>query len=202
MSSSDAIFRWIALACLAGSLAISTWYRLRARRTGETIARRREPALLVAGRLLVALPLFAGIFVYLIHPPWMDWAAVPLPRWARWAGSALGALAVPGAFWVFCSLGGNVSETVLIKKSHELVRHGPYRWVRHPLYADGIVLVASIGLIASNGFILFFAAITLAGILLVVIPLEERALVAAFGDRYLEYQRKTGRLTPRLRRPA
>ena len=40
-------------------------------------------------------------------------------------------------------LGGNWSQTVAVKKGHELVTSGPYRYVRHPMYAGG--LLACIG---------------------------------------------------------
>jgi protein-S-isoprenylcysteine O-methyltransferase Ste14 len=43
-----------------------------------------------------------------------------------------------------------------------------------------------------------FALLTLASIRLVVVPMEERALVAKFGDAYRSYMRRTGALFPRV----
>jgi protein-S-isoprenylcysteine O-methyltransferase Ste14 len=191
------MFRWFALAALLACLGISAYYRRRARQEGETIPRRRETPLLLAGRALVALPLFVAILTYLVHPPWMAWTALPLPIWMRWVGVALGFLTVLAAQWVFRSLGRNVSETVLTKSHHELVTRGPYRWIRHPLYTTGIALVVAIGLMAASWFILLFGLITLASIRLVVIPLEERELLTKFGQEYRHYMQRTGRLLPR-----
>lgn len=195
------MFRWFALVALVGCLSISAYYRRRARRQGETIPRRRERPLLLASRVLVALPLFVAILTYLVHPSWMAWTELPLPTWVRWVGVALGLLTVPAAYWVFTSLGRNVSETVLTKSHHELVTSGPYRWIRHPLYTTGIALVLTIGLMAASWFILLFGLITLASIRLVVIPLEERELLTKFGQEYRHYMQRTGPLWPRVLRP-
>src|SRR5215471_7376280 len=40
-------------------------------------------------------------------------------------------------------LGSNWSGTVTVKEDHELIRSGPYRWVRHPIYSG--LLLASAG---------------------------------------------------------
>jgi protein-S-isoprenylcysteine O-methyltransferase Ste14 len=192
------MFRWFALVSLVGCLGISTYYRRRARVEGETIPRGRERPLLIAGRALGALPMFGGMFTYLVNPRWMQWASLETPLWTRWVGVGLGLLAVPAAYWVFSSLGRNVSETVLTKAHHELVTHGPYRWIRHPLYAMGASLFLAVGLMAANWFILLFAVIAFIAIPLVVIPMEERALLAKFGDDYRDYMQRTGGMVPRV----
>ncbi len=192
------IFRWAALAVLMACVSISAYYRRRARLEGGTIPRSREGGLMMLGRAVVALPLFLGVLSYIIDPRSMAWASLDLPAWARWAGVALGFLAIPLIFWVFRSLGKNVSETVLTKDHHALVTRGPYRWVRHPLYATALTMFFAIGFMAANWFILLVALIALILIRLVVVPLEERELLRKFGGAYAEYMRQTGRLLPRL----
>lgn len=192
------MFRWLALAIFAGSLAISAYRRAQARRAAGTIPRREEPAGLIAGRLAVSLPLFGGVFCYLANPAWMEWSSLALPVWIRWAGVGLGVLVVPAVYWVLTTLGANVSETVLTKASHQLVTNGPYRWVRHPLYTAGILLFASMGLIAANWFILLCAAAAAVAIRFAVVPREERELIEKFGEEYRRYRDGTGALLPRL----
>ena len=114
--------------------------------------------------------------------------------------SLLGLSAVPAAYWVFTSLGRNVSETILTKSHHTLVTTGPYRWIRHPLYTTGAALLLAIGLMAANWFILLLGLGALASLRMVVIPLEERELLRKFGDAYRAYMHRTGRLWPRVRR--
>ncbi len=192
------MFRWIALSVFVASLAISAWHRAQARRATGTIPRGAEPPLLIAGRLLVALPLFGGVITYLLEPEWMRWAALPLPAALRWAGAALGLVVVPAVDWVLRTLGANVSETVLTKAEHRLVTTGPYRWVRHPLYTVGVALFGSVGLMAANGFILAWTVLALIAVRLVVIPREEAELERAFGGEYRRYRERTGALLPRL----
>jgi len=194
------MFRWLALIVLVSAVAISGFHRRRARARSGTIARTREEPLLIAGRLLVALPLFGGSLVYVLNPAWMSWSAFDAPEWLRWTGAALGAGVVPAVHWVLSALGSNVSETVLTKDRHELVtRVGPYRWIRHPLYTTGMALFVAIGLMAANWFILGMASIALIAIRTVVVPREERELVARFGSGYEEYRARTGAMTPRLK---
>jgi protein-S-isoprenylcysteine O-methyltransferase Ste14 len=126
----------------------------------------------------------------------MVWASLSVPTWVRWIGVALGVLVAPSVYWVFTTLGANVSETVLTKPQHQLVTTGPYRWVRHPLYTVGIALFVSIGLMAANWFILLWAGVALIAARLVVIPREEAQLVARFGDEYRRYRSTTGSLLP------
>ena len=107
-------------------------------------------------------------------------------------------MTVPAAYWLFSALGRNVSETVLTKQQHELVTHGPYHWIRHPLYATGITLILAVGLMAANWFILLLGVVALAAVRLAVIPMEERALLAKFGNDYRDYIQRTGGMSPRV----
>ena len=192
------MFRWLALVVLLGTIGVSGYYRWRARVASGTIPRSREPGRLIAGRLLVALPLIAGILAYIVSPRSMAWSAYAGPGWLRWLGVALGLASMLSARWVLRAIGSNVSETILTKSAHQLVTHGPYRWIRHPIYTTGTVLFVSLGLIAANWIILTFALIALVSIRFVVVPMEERELIARFGAAYEQYRRGTGAMTPRF----
>lgn len=195
----DTPFRVILGLVLVTAIGISGTCRRAARRSGETIARRREPASLIAARILIAFPLLLSFVAFLIEPHWLDWSRVPLPRFARWIGAATGIAAAPAVFWVMTTIGRNISETVLTKKDHELVTHGPYRWVRHPLYATGILLLVGASLMMANGFLIVLTVLAGMMIRLVVIPKEEAALIAKFGDRYAAYRLRTGAMLPLIR---
>ena len=142
------------------------------------------------------LVLWGSIFAYLLNPGWMAWSVWPLPVWLRWLGVVLGLLTVPAAWWVFSSIGRNVTETVLTKADHALVTTGPYRWMRHPLYAMGGALFFAVGLMSASWFILGVACLAVALIRVVLVPMEEQALVAKFGDEYRAYMNRTGGLLP------
>lgn len=194
------VFRWFVLGTLLAVVTISGYYRRRARAESGTIPRQREGLALIVARLAFALPLFLSVIIYVLNPDWMAWSSLSLPTGVRRVGVGLGLLAVPGAFWVFRSIGANISETVLTKEHHVLITHGPYRWVRHPLYTLGILLFVAFGLMAANWFILAVTAVSLAAIVIVVIPREEKQLRARFGDEYRDYMAATSRMVPGLRR--
>jgi methanethiol S-methyltransferase len=72
--------------------------------------------------------------------------------------------------------------------------HGPYRWLRHPIYLGWMLLV--FGAPAMTAGRLLFAVISTA-YLVVAIPIEERSLVHEFGESYRDYQRQVRwRLVP------
>ncbi len=198
MSNTDPqIFRWLLLLVLVLNISISGYHRRRAR-SEETIPRSAESLPLRLLRVLFTLPGLLLILAFLIHPSWIAWSSLAVPAWSRWIGVLVGLGVAPLNVWMLRSLGKNISETVLTKESHELVRTGPYRWLRHPLYSFGLLMFGALSLIAANWLM---AALTLAGVVffsLVIIPREEAELVKKFGSRYEDYRRDTGRLLPRF----
>jgi protein-S-isoprenylcysteine O-methyltransferase Ste14 len=70
-----------------------------------------------------------------------------------------------------------------------------YRLVRHPLYV-GFILAAWATPRMTLGHLVF--AIGILGYILIAIQLEERDLIAVFGDRYRAYRGQVGMLVPRL----
>ena len=191
------IFRWLLLLVLLLNVTISGYHRHRAR-SAETIPRSAESLPLQLSRVLLTLPGLLLILAFLIHPPWIAWSSLAVPTWSRWIGVVVGLGVAPLNVWMLRSLGKNISETVLTKESHELVTTGPYRWLRHPLYSFGLLMLGALSLVAANWLM---AALTLAaGVFfsLVIIPREEAELVKKFGSRYENYRRGTGRLFPRF----
>lgn len=87
-------------------------------------------------------------------------------------------------------------EQVFKKPSVEqrrMVTGGMYRWVRHPLYTAGLVLIWFIPVMTVNLFALN------AGLTIYLITgtiFEERKLVREFGDEYLEYREQIPMLVP------
>ena len=199
--TSDELFRWFFLAVFFAVLSISGYFRRRARQSGEAISRASEGSAAALLRLLFAAPLYLSFIAYAVNPGWMKWSSLSLPTWLRWIGVAVGIAILPLLYWVMVSIGKNVSETFLTKQSHELVTHGPYRWIRHPLYTTAMIWLLALGSVASNWFLIAMALVAFIAIAVLVVPREEVELTRKFGDKYREYQKRTGRFAPRLFMP-
>lgn len=91
---------------------------------------------------------------------------------------------------------GNFNIRPEPKAEGDLVRTGPYRWVRHPMYTSVLLLAAgaSVWLADVKGGVLWLA---LLAVLIVKASLEERWLVQHYPD-YVNYQKSTWRLVPKL----
>jgi protein-S-isoprenylcysteine O-methyltransferase Ste14 len=78
-----------------------------------------------------------------------------------------------------------------------LITAGPYRWVRHPMYAA--ILALTLGFVVLNQHCLNLAAwAAQLGLFALKIHFEETSLNSAFTD-YPAYRKRTGALIPRLR---
>jgi protein-S-isoprenylcysteine O-methyltransferase Ste14 len=182
------------------ALTISAYHRRKAARAGnERVSRREEGRPIMILLRLAGLSLWLSTLVYVINPDWLRWATLPLPVELRWLGAALSAIALPLIFWMFSSLGDNVTDTVAIRQKHSLVTHGPYRWIRHPLYSFGALFFVGIMLLMANGFVIAIGGVALS-LLLLRTPIEEAKLIEKFGDEYRAYMQRTGRFLPRWSR--
>ena len=68
---------------------------------------------------------------------------------AYWLGLIMVAAGIAFAVWARHYLGRNWSGTVTVKQDHELIRSGPYRLVRHPIYTG--LLLAILGTAVAFG---------------------------------------------------
>ena len=95
------------------------------------------------------------------------------------------------------NLGHNYSSFLVIKEDHELIKHGLYKHVRHPVYTGGIIVAFSIPVYTSS-VLGFLAAILLIPLLIYRMGIEETMLIEEFGDEYREYMSNTKRWIPYL----
>lgn len=74
------------------------------------------------------------------------------------------------------------------KRSTVIVRTGPYRFSRNPIYLAFILLVLGLSVWLNNPWLLVTLVPAVGFIALVVIPREERFLDRNFGDQYSNYK--------------
>jgi len=114
-----------------------------------------------------------------------------------WAGVGLTCLGVALAIWARWNLGRNWSDKVVVKVDHELIRSGPYRFLRHPIYTGVLLAIAGTALMIGEGRGLV-ALVLLAGIYYVKARREEKILAANFGEAFAEHKGRTGFFLPGL----
>lgn len=195
--NTESSFRFIGLALALIGFAISVYHRRQAEQSDDEISDKEEGSLILTLRKIFGLTMWLSMAAYFINPAWMSWSQLALPLWTRWVGVALMALCIPLFYWIFSSLGTNVTKTVAIREEHSLVVHGPYRWVRHPLYTGGFFFFIGLSLLSASWFILVLILITFA-ILILRTPIEEEKLIERFGDEYREYMKETSRYFPKI----
>src|SRR5262245_714148 len=106
--------------------------------------------------------------------------------------------AVGFAIWARLTLGRNWSGALAsIGENHELVVVGPYRYVRHPIYAGFLVDILATAI--TLGTVASYLAVGV-GLLafLMRIFIEEDLMRSQFPDAYPAYQAKTAALIPGL----
>lgn len=193
-----AVVRLAFIAAVLVNFALVAVYRRKAQR-GERFSLKEEGAWIAIPLRLFGLAVLAYIVTYMVAPGVLAWSLADVPAWLRWIGAvaALG-LVPPLLSWAQRSLGRNVTTTVITREHHELVTHGPYRFVRHPLYTLGMLLYGSLALLIGSWFLGAMLAAGF-GVVLLRLPKEEAMLVERFGDAYREYMRVTPKFVPRLR---
>src|SRR5688572_12863041 len=192
----ELLFRFIFIAVIALTISISACYRKLARKSGDVIPRRREGALALFLRAAMGLILLLTFLLYTFFPGRLAWATIHLAAWIQWVGVGLGVACLPLVWWVFHSIGSNISETILTKREHKLVVDGPYRWVRHPLYGIALLEIFALSLMARNWFMALLWFVGVFVFWRIVIPMEEAKLIAAFNGEYERYRARTGALAP------
>lgn len=188
----------IALVVVIGlTMAVIVYHRLQAAKSGERISHAEEGYAFALTLRLAGLGLWLVTLAYLLYPPGITWASLPIAHSVRWSGVILGIACAPLMLWTLASLGHNLTDTVVTRAQASLVTHGPYRWVRHPFYVVAALLMAAVTILTANWLIGVCASVVLA-LLVVRTPREEQQLIARFGDDYRRYMASTGRFFPRL----
>jgi protein-S-isoprenylcysteine O-methyltransferase Ste14 len=150
-------------------------------------------AILLPGVLLLPL-------IYLFTS-WLAFADYRLPA----AALVCGALLMVAALWLFwrshADLGQNWSQTLELRKGHQLITGGVYRSIRHPMYASIWLWCVAQGLLLQNWLAGWYALLAFALMYFIRTPREEEMMREFFGEEYVAYVARTGRVWPRHNNP-
>jgi protein-S-isoprenylcysteine O-methyltransferase Ste14 len=119
---------------------------------------------------------------------------IPVNTVLIWVGTAVVAAGLGLAVWARRHLGQNWSSNVVVKQDHALVRTGPYRWVRHPIYA-GIIL-AFVGAALYIGEWRGLIATVCVFLSFLVKSRAEEAQMEKLFPEYQQYRQKSAALIP------
>lgn len=191
MTATLAKIIWLAFG--VGWLLLRLIPNRRARRTAvRHSARDWREFVLLAGSLS-GLGIVPCIYVATRVPRFADYPFMPV---ASYLGIAVDIAALYLFYRTHRDLGHNWSVSLDLRERHTLVTTGIYATVRHPMYSGFWLMAVAQALLLPNwvagpaglvGFgILFFGRV----------KREEEMMIAAFGDEYRAYMRRTARVVP------
>lgn len=179
------------------SFVLRVYFQVKARNVQRSFARGERRARLGFRVLAIAYLL---LLLYSFSR-WVDFGHLALPSWIRWTFGGLALLLYLILFsWAHVALGKHWSGLLEIHQDHVLVTHGPYRFIRHPMYSAFFLSAIGFFLLSANWFI---AALYLSAVAFMYfdrVSSEEAMMVERFGDSYKQYMITTGRLCPRVGR--
>ncbi|HJR72762.1 MAG TPA: isoprenylcysteine carboxylmethyltransferase family protein [Luteimonas sp.] len=98
--------------------------------------------------------------------------------------------------WAVRALADYFTVDVTIRPDHQLIRKGPYRWLRHPSYTGALATFYGFALALGNVLSLLVIVLPVTAAFLRRIRIEEGVLADAFPEQYPAYARETKRLVP------
>ena len=119
------------------------------------------------------------------------------PAGLRWAAAlvAIACFAATARCWV--RMGEHWRMDIALDERTELITDGPFRRIRHPIYAYQALLMICTAVVLPTPPMLVLAAVHIA-LVNVKARDEERHLLASHGEAYARYVGRTGRFLPRF----
>jgi protein-S-isoprenylcysteine O-methyltransferase Ste14 len=154
----------------------------------------------ISHRLTYILPIVVVFYVLYNARFGIEWLGtyfVPDTLAVQWAGVAVMVFGLGIACWARVHLGTNWSGTVTLKEGHELIRTGPYRNIRHPIYTG--ILIGFLGWAIVGGQVrglIAMAAVWLS--FFIKARREEKFLAQEFGPKFEEHTQHTGMFLPKF----
>jgi protein-S-isoprenylcysteine O-methyltransferase Ste14 len=124
----------------------------------------------------------------------------PLYAALRWLAAPLAVACLALTIRCWARMGKDWRMDVSVAAKTELITDGPFRRIRHPIYAFSILLMLCSAAIVPTAPMLAVAVVHVA-LMNLKAHNEERHLRACHGDAYERYAQRTGRFFPRFGSP-
>jgi protein-S-isoprenylcysteine O-methyltransferase Ste14 len=171
---------------------IGIYWLVSAQNTKPTVRRQN---MVLRWAYLLSFVFAIGLLYYPFQIGWLRIQVTPQNNISGITGCMLCATGIAFAIWARYILGGNWSGNVTLKKGHELIRSGPYRIVRHPIYTGA--LLALLGSASVTGHLKGFLAVAICFMgFWHKLKMEENFMMDEFPDQYPDYRRKVKMLIP------
>lgn len=195
----EIVFRIIMAVSFLILLGIRIFYQKRVLEDGKKINIQENKLSLVAGSIAALSTITFG-FEYLFFPGTFGFTYVlNYPYWLRWFGVVMLTAGVALMWWAHFHLDRSFYSLVASKEDQILVTSGPYRWILHPIYTAYLMTYISGGLATSNLVLTFVPVFFFSLMIINRIPREEAVMREKFGQDYVDLEKTTGRLLPRIR---
>jgi protein-S-isoprenylcysteine O-methyltransferase len=175
------------LPALLGLTLLASELLLAATKRARGDAKTRDAKSLRLIWIVVAIALFLGSQAL---GEWRD-ARLPRPDLFRLLGIVLFAAGLALRWYSIVQLGRFFTVNVSIAADHELIESGPYRFVRHPSYTGMLTAFLGFALTLGNWAALLIMMVPVSWVFVYRMNVEERALRAALGERYVAYSGRT-----------
>jgi len=158
---------------------------------------RRESAASRISYMIVTIAAFMLLFVSRARVGFLGWRFIALSLAIEYAGLGVTVAGALFAVWARLIIGRNWSSAVTIKQDHELIRQGPYAFLRHPIYSGILLMVLGTAITIGEVRGLIAFALAFLGFRMKSL-VEERFMAEQFGGQYADYQRHVKALIPFL----
>jgi protein-S-isoprenylcysteine O-methyltransferase Ste14 len=90
----------------------------------------------------------------------------------------------------------NLIKVNILGKKNKLITHGPFNYVRHPLYSTWLLTIPPLVIIWFSDLLFLIPWVVILTLSHYLVPLEERGLIKTFGEDYEKYRRFVPPLLP------
>jgi protein-S-isoprenylcysteine O-methyltransferase Ste14 len=195
----ETTFRALFILASIGMIAIRVYYQSKVLRDKRRVEIKEDRLSLIVGSVAALTSIVFGAEYIFFAGAFSFAYALSYPDWIRWLGGLLlvGGVALLGI--AHHHLGKSFHSLMVSKEEHTLVESGPYRWIRHPIYTAYLMAYVGGGLLASN-WVLTIVPVTMYAILVGRrMGKEEKMMEELFGHKYVAYEKRAGRLVPRIK---
>jgi protein-S-isoprenylcysteine O-methyltransferase Ste14 len=159
----------------------------------KSVDKSRERIMMIF--LMIGLTIIPMLWVV---TTWLNAFEMNLPFIVRIFGIAMAVFSL-WYFWIIHkTLGENWSPTLEISINQKIIKHGPYRKIRHPMYTQIWIWTIAQGLIISNWIAGLIGILLWAVLYFYRVYKEEKMMLDEFKEEYADYMEVTGRIFPRL----